>query len=171
MKKLLLSLIFVSNLANAEFTQPQKAMLNTAIRAEPSISACVTEGNDSCVADWLNSASTFVVWKTKLSCRYLQENAIVWPSVDSLTVGKSRIYELMCKYDEINPSVLNVRQGLIDAFGAGSATVTAATPLFKRPALQVEKVLATGTGTTGAPGLLTFEGKANINDVSSILRP
>lgn len=172
MTRLFSFLLFISISFSAfALDSTQATTLRTAALAEPSIAQAITNGDDSSVANWFNTATTFIVWKNSISCKELSDGAIVWTAVDALTNGKSRIWEWLCKYETINPSKANVRQGLQDAFGAGSATVIAATPLLKRAATNAEKALATGTGTTGAPGLLTFEGRISVNDVSAILRP
>lgn len=174
MKKLLFSLILVSTLASAEFTQPQKDLLNTAIRAEPSIATCVTEGNDGCMADWLNSTSTFVVWKTALQeVDVLQSDAFNFSLVDSLTAGKRDEWSnFLFREGKCNPSKANIRAGLLDIW-SGTAAKTSVyneiISLSKRNASQAEKVLATGTGTTATPEILTFEGSFNINELPSIL--
>lgn len=172
MKKLLPILLFLSISCSVfALDVTQATTLRTTALAEPSIAQAIANGDDSSVAAWFNTASTFIVWKNSISCKELSDGAIVWTAVDALTAGKARIWEWLCKYETINPSKANVRQGLQDAFGAGSATVIAATPLIKRAATNAEKALATGTGTTATPGLLTFEGRISVNDVSSILRP
>jgi hypothetical protein len=149
----------------------QKATLKTAALAEPTLTTAIQNGDDTAVATWLNTQSSFVVWRTSVSCKEYRETAIVWTAVDALTNGKARIWEWMCLDNFINPSKINVRQGFIDAFGAASATTTAATATSKRNATNAERALATGTGTNGTPGLLTFEGAINVNDVPSIMRP
>lgn len=168
MKRLLLLPFLLPGLAFA-LTTEQNAALKTAILAEPSISQCVINGDDVCVAGWLNAASAFIVWRTNVSAEEYHNSAIVWTAVDGLTNGKARIWEWMSRYGTINPSQANVRQGFIDAFGSGSATVTAAVALSKRAASNAEKTLATGTGTTANPGLLTFEGQIGVNDIFAIM--
>ena len=171
MKKFLYIVLLSLSFSVSALDTGQATTLRNAALAEPTLSTAITNGDDVTVANWFNAASTFIVWKNSIPCKELSDGAIVWTAVDALTNGKARIWDWLCRYETINPSKANVRQGLQDAFGAGSATVVAATPLLKRAATNAEKALATGTGTTGAPGLLTFEGSISVNDVSSILRP
>ena len=62
-----------------------------------------------------------------------------------------------------------IRQGIADAWGASSATGLALQGISKRPASKAEKLYVTGTGTTANPGLLTWEGPLQTNDVSRAL--
>lgn len=172
MTRLFSILLFISvSMSVLALDTTQATTLRTVALAEPSLAQAIANGNDTAVATWFNTPSTFIVWKNSISCKELSDSAIVWTAVDALTAGKARIWEWLCKYETVNPSKVNVRQGLQDAFGAGSATVTAAVPLLKRASTNAEKALATGTGTTVAPGLMTYEGQISTNDVSMILRP
>lgn len=125
--------------------------------------------DDRVIAAFYNEPSTFVVWKTSVPVREIMENGFVWTSVDALTVAKARIWEWMTRYDTINPSKPNIRQGVQDCFGAGSAMVTAILPHCKRFARRVEALFTTGTGTDAVPGLLVFEGAVTLDEVSKAL--
>lgn len=164
------ALLLLAPLTATAFTTSEQLILKDLILAEPSIQQCVLNGQDQCVANWLNTPSTFVVWRTSVSAEEYHNGAIVWTAVDGLTAGKARIWDWMSRYGSINPSKPNVRQGFSDAFGAASATTTAAVAISKRNATQAEKVFATGTGTTATPALLTFEGFVTETDVVQILR-
>jgi hypothetical protein len=170
MKKILICLLLLLSQNALALTPTEKATLKAAALAETSIITCIEIGNDDCVSAWFNSVTTFVAWRTNVPASEYHNSAIVWTAVDSLTVGKARIWEWMSKYGNIDPSKANVRQGFADAFGAASATTVAATALSKRFATTAEKILSTGIGTTAAPGLMTFEGTLSSTDVSIILR-
>lgn len=170
MKKIVLAFFLMASTQAFAFTSTENATLKAAILAEPSIQSCVANGQDACVADWLNSASSFVVWRTNVPADEYHNSAIVWTAVDGLTAGKARIWDWMSRYGTINPSKANVRQGFADAFGAASATTTAALVISKRNATQAEKLFATGTGTTGNPATLTYEGLVSETEVVQILR-
>jgi hypothetical protein len=172
MKKIIYFIMLLSMTSSVfALDSTQKATLKTAALAESTLTTAIVNGDDTSVAAWFNTNSSFIVWRTNVSCKEYRDGAIVWTAVDTLTAGKARIWEWMCQDNFINPSKTNVRQGFVDAFGAGSATTTAATATSKRNATNAEKALATGTGTNGTPGLLTFEGSISVNDVSEILRP
>jgi len=74
--------------------------------------------------------------------------------VDALTEGKARIWEWVRSSGTIRPFKANVRQGLADAFGAGSPMGTAILPHLKRLAKRWEQLYATGVGTNGNPATL-----------------
>ena len=110
--------------------------------------------------DYFNEDSSFVVWRTNATVRSIVENGFTWTAIDSLTVGKARIWDWMTRSyggmggePTINPSKTNVRQGLQDCFGSTQPNIT---PHLKRPATKGEAVFATGDGTTASPGLLVF---------------
>jgi len=113
----------------------------------------------------LLAAPNYTVWKTSVSTQEIMENGFIWTTVDSLTAGKARIWDWMTRLGQINPSRTNVRQGLADAFGAGSAMATAILPFLKRLSTRAEKLFATGTGSDASPGTMTFEGNLTYQEV------
>lgn len=117
----------------------------------------------------MTSSPQFVVWKTSVPVDEIMNNGFVWTAVDGLTAGKARIWDWMTRLGNINPSKANIRQGLVDCFGAGSAMATAITPHLKRDALRGEKLFATGTGTTASPATMTFEGTISYQEVKDAM--
>jgi hypothetical protein len=149
-------------------TTAQLQTLKTAILADPVLAAFpMNSDGDYAIAQALNVDATpeFVVWRTSVETKQIMENGFVWTAVDAMAVGKSRIWDWMASMGTINPSKVNVRQGLADAFGAASAMGLAIMPHLKRSATRVEKLLATGTGTTAVPGTMTFEGNVSYAEV------
>ena len=71
----------------------------------------------------------------------------------------------------VNPSLATIRQFFDDIFsGAGGAnTRTALLALWKRSALRIEKLLATGTGSDASPATLVAEGTITAQQISDIL--
>lgn len=69
----------------------------------------------------------------------------------------------------INPSLLNVRNGIADIFsGAGGAAQrTYLLNVSRRLASRVEKVLATGVGTTANPSVLGAEGPISGDEIQA----
>jgi hypothetical protein len=161
-----------------QLTTAQRAALKTAIEAEPSLATALANGNDVAVATWCNAATTFVVWRTRVEVDEIMANGFIWTEIDALTAGKARIWQWMSQLGAINPSKVNVRQGLRDCFeqlapqtfGDRVAGTGGLQPHLRRVATNAERVLATGTGTTAQPGQLVIEGTISINDVSAILR-
>lgn len=181
MKRLLLLLCLLPGLAFA-LTTEQNAALKTAVLAEPSIAACVTEGNDGCVADWLNATSTFVVYRTRVTQEEYQTatsptaTQFDWAGTGgfiSRSQGERDAWRTMFASGGVNPSNTNVRAAFSDIFnGTGAGAVNNRAHLLslsKRFARNAEKVLATGTGTDASPATLTFEGKINSGEIYLIM--
>jgi hypothetical protein len=150
-----------------DLTPAQRATLKTAIQAEPSLATALAQGNDVAVADWLNAATTFVVWRSEVTPRELME-AFVWAEVDALTPGKARIFDWMSRLPSIDAGVARFRNGLSDCFGSASATYVAILPVLKRTATRAESLLSNGTGSDTSPARLRAEGSVSPSDASLI---
>lgn len=149
-------------------SQAQLEVLKADILADPVLAAKpMTADGHFEIAQWYNLAASpaFVVWKTSVPVDEIMNNGFVWSAVDGLTAGKARIWDWMTKLGTINPSKANVRQGLVDAFGAGSAMANGITPHLKRSATRAEKLFATGTGSDASPATMIFEGGLSYQDV------
>lgn len=178
MKKLIASLfVFVASLfaaptLAAPMTDAQTQTLAAALRADtdPAVVTARTQRNDAELARLYNGDTAFVVWRTAVYPREYRE-AIVWTAVDALSAGKARIWEWITQgmTAPIDATQTNIRQGIADAWGASSATGLALQATAKRPASKAEKLYVTGTGTSATPGLLTWEGPLQVNDVSRAL--
>ncbi len=173
--KILSVLLFLVSFSAQAFTDAEKTQLRTAAQAEPSIATCISQGNDVCVADWFNTPSTFVAWRTVLNERDIYADpGFNFTLYDGLTQGKRDEWVLLLKENSCDPSKSNIRNGIIDVWSGTAAKVLVQDAIFaiaKRFASNAEKILATGTGTTATPGVMTWEGTININDVSAIMRP
>lgn len=71
----------------------------------------------------------------------------------------------------INPSMADRRAAFDDIFsGAGGTNTRAALAvLWRRKATRVEKLLATGTGSTGSPATMGAEGPLSFQDVLDVM--
>lgn len=149
-------------------TTEQLVGLRDAILADPVLAAEPMDSDGAfAIAAALNQLASpdFIVWRTAVPVDEIMSNGFVWTAVDGLTAGKARIWEWMAGLGVINPSKTNIRQGLVDCFGAGSAMATGITPHLKRKATRAEALLATGVGSDATPGTLTFEGTLSYQDV------
>ena len=112
----------------------------------------------------------FYVWRTSVSQDEIMQNGFDWTQVDNLTVGKARIWDWMFNSSNksINPSKLNIRAG-IDAAWVGTAAMLAVRAIIYthcyRKANILEKLFATGTGTTASPATLVIEGGINYQEI------
>lgn len=157
-------------------TDAQIATFKTAILAEtdPTLVSLRTAGATGAMADWYNAASTFIVWKTRVTEQEItsltsdEGTTWSWPLFIGLTVQKQNGWARMFNGTySINAALAQVRSGLGEIFNAPgeSAQRTHMLAMGKRPATRGEKIFATGTGTTATPGTLVFEGRIGEYDI------
>ena len=130
------------------------------------------------VKDLYNATASpdYWVWKSRLG----KHETVSETSVDATTFSFSQLIartpqeqfgwqELWNSTLTCNPSQANVRQGFADVFsGAQAGPVAQRTHLLamaRRKATRVEKLLATGAGTTAAPSVMGYEGPLSFQDV------
>ncbi len=122
----------------------------------------------------LEATPEYWVWKTRLSKREVTSARSPDNTVFSFTALISRSdgerdgwKELWNSTLECDPSQENVRQGFADVFsgGTGSAQRQHLLAMARRKASRVEKLLATGTGSTGSPATMGYEGPMPYSDV------
>lgn len=151
-------------------TSEQLATLKAAILADPVLAALPnTPDNNFTIAAAFNlpASPEFIVWRTSVEVASIMSNGFIWTVVDGLTAGKARIWDWMTRLGSINPSKPNIRQGIADCWGAGSAQVTAILPHCKRPASRAEALFATGTGSDATPGTMGWEGALSYDDIGT----
>jgi len=157
-------------------TPEQIITLRTLALASPEALNYITTGNDNGLAEWFNTPTTFVVWRTSVNQDEIMQNGFNWVQVDNLTVGKARIWEWLFdnQSTSINPSKINVRAGIDEAWKGTAAMLAVRDAVYvhcKRFATIAEKALAVGLGTENSPGTLTFEGLFTANsEISEIAR-
>ena len=154
-------------------TQQQFTDLRNAVHAEPSLATALAQGINWQIADWCNSPSTTVVWKSSVNAEtIMRSDSFDWARVDNLTVGKARIWDWLFQTGSINPSKANVRVGIDSTWvgTAGDLAVRAAIYVeCKRFATNAEKALATGTGTNAVPATMSFEGLIDYNTAGTLI--
>ena len=124
----------------------------------------------------LIASPDFWVWKTSLT----KHAAISETSVDATTFSFPQLIartvqeqfgwqELWNSTLTCNPSLPNVRQGFADVFSGAQAGPVAQRAhmlaMARRKASRVEKLLATGTGSTASPATMGAEGPLGFQDV------
>ncbi len=197
MKKLLLSLVlfFVSFSAYAELTPAQQTILRNAVKAEPTMQTAITTRDSTVLVAWFNEVNVtpFYVWKTSVSTSDIYDNITwanftpsdtpdgtqIWANRSLACQGKQfNLQTILVGRDSVNPTKSNIRSGLQDALtgipsGASGATKSGGwnnvQAIMYRNTTRAEQLLSTGTGTTGSPALMGFEGSISQNDVSVIL--
>jgi hypothetical protein len=175
----------------------QLATLKAAILAETD-AAFVTarsQGATGTMAEFYRQPSSpaFYVWKTDAATSDIYD-AVDWAKMtpadapDGTAIYTNRA--LLCQAKQLNLQILlqgrdrvdatklKVRQGLTDSLqnvpaGVGGALLDAGWIPVKgtlyRQVNRGERLFATGTGTTGVPGLAVFAGAISSDDVSSAL--
>lgn len=169
MKSLLFAFALVlSSLAHAvDLTPAQTTALKSAIIADSNLATQKATRDTQAIANYLNTASPFVVWKTSVNVDEIMRAGMDWTRVDNLSVGKARIWDWMSRLGSFDCSKPNIRSG-VDATWVGTAADLAVRAMVytqcKRPATWFEKVFATGTGTDATPGVLVIE--ASIDELT-----
>ena len=154
-------------------TVPQLQAIKAEINADPALSGQPNNSDGAfAIAAALNLPANpaFIVWRTSVTQDEITQNGFTWTLVDALSVGTARIWEWMFDNAErtINPSKLNVRQGVIDVWSGTAGKLAVQAAVFahcKRSASRVEKVLATGTGSDATPAVMGFEGLITYQEV------
>lgn len=116
----------------------------------------------------------YIVWRTRVNQDEIMQNGFDWVRVDNLSVGKARIWEWLFANAEriINPSKANVRLGIDETWKGTAADLLVREAVYvhcKRPATVLEKLFATGTGTTLSPSVMSVEGMAHYEDVKTAM--
>lgn len=150
-------------------TTAQAATLRADIDANPDALALKQAGNIAGLAALYNTFDgTYFVWKTTVPIRDVGD-AIVATELAGLTGLNIDRLSCIAQLSQmgINASKADRRAAFDDIFsGAGGANTRAALlVLWKRTARRIEKLFATGTGTTGSPATLTFEGQVTGDDI------
>jgi hypothetical protein len=150
-------------------TPTQLATLKAAILADGTLNA-YPMGEDGCydmAAQKLNvvASPAFVVWEDQMTPEKYEDALIEGATqIDALTQGKRDELFLIGKSTRDCNSI-KVRAAIDDATGSQNTLKAALVAATKRNALLIEKILATGTGTTGAPATLGWAGPVNYQDV------
>lgn len=173
-------------------TPAQLATLKGLVAAEPTLQNAILTGQDSLIAEWLNTSATpaYYVWRSVTPASDILD-AITWASLtpadtaDGTAIFTNRA--MVCRAKQANLEILlsrdpvasgktSIRGGLSDALqnvpaGAGGAPVDAGwlgagkvKAAITRVATRAEKALATGSGTSGTPSVLGFEGQVSVDD-------
>lgn len=156
-------------------TTAQQTALKTYIDSVPEWAVLPNDsGSALTIAQALQAEASpdFIVWRSSVSKDEIMQNGFDWVQVDNLTVGKARIWDWMFDNGQksFNPSKVNVRAGIDEAWKGTSAMLAVRATVYghcKRKANILEKVLATGTGSTASPATMGYEGAVAYWDVQA----
>ena len=106
----------------------------------------------------LQAVPDFYLWKNTLSTADCK-TAMVWTEFIGRTAGEREAWQFMLSNGEINPSDVNVRQGIADIFSgpSGLQSRTNLVAIAKRLATRIQKLFAVGTGSASVPATATVE--------------
>ena len=144
-------------------TAAQLQTLKAAITAETDATfvSYREQGATGLMANWLNEAAApaFYIWRSSIPPTEYREK-IVWTEVDGLTVGKARIWEWVTENmtADLDASKANVRAGLAEVWPANQTTRGQLLAIANRAASRIEKLFASGTGSTASPATMAVEG-------------
>lgn len=115
----------------------------------------------------LTASPDFTVWRSNVSVAEVKKNVVWTEYINNTSVGERDAFVLMLSNGIIDGSDPNVRQGIADIFSGPQKQTTRSqlTEVAKRLANRVEKLFATGTGSTASPATMAFEGTLSFNDV------
>lgn len=169
---LLCSLVAASS-AQAALTTAQKATLKAAILADPALNAFPnnSDGNFDLAAKLSTELASpaFIVWRTNVPIGEVGRTFNATELAGLTSLNTQRLQNLAAWLQGgVNPSLSSIRQFFDDVFSGAGGTNTRAALLviWKRSATLVEKIFATGTGTTAAPATMGYEGAISASDVA-----
>jgi len=154
-------------------TPAQLTTLNTSITADPALNALpASPDNAAAIANAYNAAAAGpnnVCWKTVVSNEEIGD-AMSGTEIAGLSALNMQRAQMLSNYSNgtQNPSRADRRAAFDAVFsGAGGAITRAALAiLWKRTMTRVEKLYATGTGSTASPATLVVEGSIDYHDVN-----
>lgn len=154
-------------------TTEQKVTLKANILAntDPAVVAALVVRDDQTIANWYNTAGTFIGWRTSLTpeqARTAIANSDGLAQLDNLTAGK-RDSLLWLFQGNTNPANSTQRASILNICGSQNDLKAAITSVQKRALTRLEALFATGTGTDASPGTVVVEGNIGVYDVSVIL--
>jgi hypothetical protein len=164
-----------------QLTPAQLQTLRTDIDADPTFSALpnTTAANSQIAAAYNLAASPdYWVWRTSVTrSEYVNDTSVDgttfnWTGAGFITRSQGErdaFRELFNHTGAVNPSLPSVRQAFTDIFSGATAPAPAnrthMATVSRRKASRVEKLFATGTGSTASPSLMATEGPITLTNV------
>ena len=158
-------------------TTEQKLIIKTYVENDPTLGQLAPSADNAfaiAAALQVEASPEFIVWRTSVKQDEIMQNGFDWLRVDNLSVGKARIWEWLFDNEEnvFDPSRPNVRAGIDETWKGTAADLAVRAAVYvhcKRAATIIEKLLATGTGTTEAPATMGYEGSVSYNDIGAAM--
>jgi hypothetical protein len=164
------------------FTAAANAAIRAAIQADQSLLDLANVGDYGPLADHFNAPATPDCWAWRTNVR--RDEITSATSVDATTftwsgtgayinrsaAEREAFREVFTLGGTVNMAMTNNRQCFDDVFsGTAAAAVNNRAhikAIGRRTATRIEKLLATGTGSTADPAVMEFEGKISPAEIS-----
>ena len=152
----------------------QLATLKAAIAAETDSTFVTlrTAGSTGAMAAWYSDLAVpaFIVWRTLVSLKEVGD-AFNGAEFSGLSTAEVSRLSAFADYTPtgINAGLADRRQLFDTVFSTGGITKASLATVWRRSANRVEKLFATGVGTTVAPAVLVFEGSISYTDIQKAL--
>lgn len=157
-------------------TDAQKATLKTHILANQDTATLYTDGNLPGLTDLLNAQASpaFWVWRTNVTRAEIYHGTSPdnttwnWTTYKAQSPSEQGAWVQMFMGDQANFALPNLRAGVAAIFSGNAAQNTQrdhCISMGRRLARRIERLLATGTGTTASPGTMTFEGELSYTEL------
>lgn len=163
-------------------TTQQQATLKAFIEADPVLSTYPHNSDGAfAIAGALKVTASpdFIVWRTNVTEQEFTDDTSAdattwsWPAFIARSALEQNGWNAMFRRGSVNPSKAAVRQGFVDIFSGAQnnapAQRTHCAAIAKRKANVLEKLFATGTGSTASPATMAVEGSIPYNEVVSAM--
>lgn len=138
-------------------------------------------GDAAGVRIWLNTASSFVVWRTNVTRAEIYHSTSGegttwnWTTYKNQSASEQNAWVQIFMGDQANFGLANLRAGVDAIFsGAGAAATQRShiSAVAKRAGTRAEQSLASGTGSTVSPGTLSHEGQlSEVEGAELVFKP
>ena len=159
-------------------TPAQQATLKAYVEADGTLNAFQHNSDGAfAIAEALKADASpdFIVWRTSIAEREFTDETSrdgttwSWPAFIARSVGEQAGWSAMFRNGTVNAAKANVRQGFADIFSGAAnnapAQRTHCAAIGKRKCNRLEKLFATGTGSTASPATMAVEGVLSYADV------
>jgi hypothetical protein len=157
-------------------TEPQKLTVKTYIENDPTLGQLAPSADNAfaiAAALQAEASPAFVVWRTNVSGGEIG-NAWIGNDIDGMSsLNMQRLQLLLASSPEgvFDMSRIDRRAGFENPFGSNQNNQSRVNmrAVWKRNASVIEKLLATGTGTTETPATMAFEGSISYHEIGTVM--
>lgn len=101
------------------------------------------------IADYFNADGTTDLWRVAVGVDELK-NAVDWSTATGFAgrdIPQRDVWFALTQGGQIDPRITSIRLGFVEAFGAGSTSLTALTTLALEKASRFQEIFKTANGT------------------------